>query len=184
MTVRATTLQLFGLPKMSGSGGWGCWQGGAPKTVFASLPRLRVECFHAFHASSAKSGKSAGGNELNFRAHVQMYRMCNGSAPACTLNASLSQRERERDGERLRGREGVCVCVRVSTCYIIKRGGRERCLACHTTATHFGRRGRDGSVGAQFHNPRGHSRLATLKQKYRTERCWCWSVHDGARGSP
>lgn len=39
---------------------------------------------------------------------------------------------------------GVQVCVCVSTCYIIKRGGREHCLACHTTATRSDKRGRDG----------------------------------------
>lgn len=86
-----------------------------------------LSCFQ----SGVNSGKSAGGNQFNFRAHVQMYRTWNGSGPAFSLNASLSQRLVERDGEGLRGRAGVCV----STCYIIKRGGREPCLACHTTAT-------------------------------------------------
>lgn len=60
--------------------------------------------------------------KYNFRAHIRMYRMYNGSVPACTLNVSLSlslcclcvcarlwvcsiERGRERD------REGAWVCV-------------------------------------------------------------------------
>lgn len=80
-------------------------------------------------------------NKNNFRAHIRTYRMYNGSAPLRTPNVSLSLLwylcvcvcrfvglfERER--ERQRGCVGVCV----STCYIIESGGRECCLACHTT---------------------------------------------------
>lgn len=80
--------------------------------------------------------KSAAGNKINFRARIQMYGMCNGSAPVCTLNASLSERERERQ----RGCVGVCV----STCYITESGGRECCLACHTTVALRGEREKDG----------------------------------------
>lgn len=115
--------------------------------------------------------------EFNFSVNVQMYRIRNGSATACTLNASVSQRE--RDGERRRGRAGVCVCLCVSTCYIINRGGRECCLACHTTATRcIGRR----DAASELNSTTQDTRLAALKQKYRTKSCLYWRAHDGARG--
>lgn len=54
--------------------------------------------------------------------------------------------------ERRRAAAWVCVCV--STCYIIKRGGSERCLACLPHDSHSLRRERERrSAGAPFHNP-------------------------------
>lgn len=162
------------MPKMSGA-----WQGDAPNR-FSQLTAVASCALSAFTLSERRKRKVLV--EMNLISeHTSRCTECVMEVLLRVLLMHQYHRERERDSERLRGRAGVCVCVCVPTCYIIKRGGRERCLSCHTTATRFDRRWRGGV--SELHSTTRNALVWRHSSKnIETKGCLYWILHNGAQG--